>query len=170
MDTHSLIKIGRFGYNFQDNGTFEIRVNANFQTCFLPLKEFFVIINDGTIRFVVMEELYLKGARLTGRFQDPEIIPELKRSEKAWLALDPQTYDSLALPQKELIGSDLICQDEKIGTITDIFNNSAQDILVVTLDQDEKSIMIPDVAEYVISKDYDSNRVIVKNIQGLIDL
>lgn len=170
MDKHNLIKIGRFGYNFQDDGSFEIRVNANFQTCFLPIKEFFVIINDEMVRFVVMENLYLKGAKLTGRFQDPEIITELKRSEKVWLALDQDTFDSLTLPQEELIGSDLIYQDQKIGTITDIFNNSAQDILVVTLEQDEKSIMIPDVDEYVITKDYDSNRVIVKNIQGLIDL
>ncbi|MBW6516563.1 MAG: hypothetical protein K0B81_08145 [Candidatus Cloacimonetes bacterium] len=170
MDTHNLIKIGRFGYNYKDDGTFEIRVYANFQACFLSIDEFFVIINDEKIRFVVTEGLCLKGTRLTGKFQDQEIISELRKANKAWLAVDSETYDFLSFSQEDLIGRELFYQDKKIGIIADIFNNRAHDVLVVTLNQDEKSIMIPDVDEYVIKKDYENNKVVVKNIQELIDL
>jgi len=170
VDKHNLIKIGRFGYNFKIDGTFELRVNSYFQTCFLSINEFFIVIDDEKIRFVVIDNLTLKGNRLTGRLHDPGVITELKKGERAWLAIDSETYDSLTSFQEELIGLDLIYQDKKIGIVTDVFDNRAQDVLVVTLDDDEKSIMIPDVAEYVVSKDYDLNRVIVKNIQGLIDL
>ncbi len=170
MDKHNLIKIGRFGYKYKDDGTFELRVNSYFQTCFLSINEFFIVIDDEKIRFVVIDNMTLKGNRLTGKLQDPGVITELKKGEKGWLAIDGETYDTLTSAQEELIGLDLFYQDKKIGMVTDVFDNRAQDVLVVTLDDDQKSIMIPDVAEYVISKDYDLNRVIVKNIQGLIDL
>lgn len=186
MNTHDLIKVGRFGYNFCNDDCFELRIYKNFRKEFLSFHEFFVILEDKSgglpsrsyqgelkeqkVRFVIIEDLELKGSRLFGRFKDPEIITELKQAPKAWLAIDKKTYNSLALTDEELIGFDLFYQDQKIGKVTDVFDNKAQEVLVVTLDNDEKSFMIPDVEEYIVEKDHENYRVIARNIRELIDL
>ena len=170
MNLDDLIKIGRFGYRFKDDGAFDLRVNSNFDPELLTLNYFFVVIDDLQVRYVSLLDLTLSGSRLKGRFQEQGLIRELRRAEKVWLAIDIDTYESLVEPEDELVGFALYDRDKRIGVITGVFNNTAHDVLVITLDEDEKSIMIPDVPDFVVSKDYPGKRVTVQDITGFLDL
>ncbi len=165
-----LIKIGRFGYKFGEDGSFQIRITKNFQTGLLKMSEFFIIIDNQQIRFARTGQLRLDGMHLYGKFDDPEITGELKQVKKAWLAIDSETYENLLFPERGVIGMSLWFQDQEIGQVADVFNNGAHDVLVVMLDSKDDSIMIPDVTEYIVDKDIAGKRVIVRNIQELLEL
>lgn len=165
-----LIKIGRFGYKFGEDGSFQVRINKNFQTALLDNSEFFVIIDNQQVRFVRTGQLRLDRMHLYGKFSDPELSEELKQANKAWLAIDSESYETNLFPEREVIGMSLWLQDQEIGQVTDVFNNGAHDVLVVSLEGKEDSILIPDVDEYIIEKDIAGKRVIVWNIQDLIEL
>ncbi len=165
-----LIKIGRFGYNFQSDGRFELRVNNSFQDSLLNLNEFFLLIDEEKVRFATVTELKLSGYRLTGRFRDSALVVELKKAKKVWFAIDQETYDAQVLPSNKLIGLALFFDEKKIGVISEVFDNGAHDVLVVTLDEDGKNFMIPDVSEFVTEIDHTNHRVLAHNIQQLIDL
>lgn len=170
MNDYNLIRIGRFGYKFGQDGSFEIRVNDNFHTGFLTLNEFFVIIDEDKIRFIVTEKLTKKGRLLSGRFKNPEIVAELRKAAKVWLALNKEAYNDLVFPEEKLIGLHVFHQDIEIGTVTDLFYNGAHNVLIIKLTDEDRTIMIPEVDVYITEKDFSSNRVVVRNIDELKEL
>lgn len=79
------------------------------------------------------------------------------------------------LPEGEFYVRDLIGMTVKetdgneIGTVTDVIQNSAQDIFEVEK-EDGKKVLIPNVDEFVLDIDAEKREIEVKLIEGLLDL
>ena len=69
---------------------------------------------------------------------------------------------------EDLIGFHVYDNEELIGTLNEIINNGAHDILVIESDK-EKKVMIPFVDEYIKIVDLDNKKIIIEAITGLID-
>ena len=80
-----------------------------------------------------------------------------------------------ALPEdtyyiRDLIGMDVVTEDgEKLGTLMDILQNTAQDVYEVRRESG-KDILIPGVAEFILDIDVKERKITVKLPDGLLDL
>ena len=64
----------------------------------------------------------------------------------------------------ELIGVEVFCGEEKLGTITDVLDYPGNSVYVI---KGNHEYMIPAVKEFVLSTDMDANRMQVKIIEGM---
>ncbi|MDY3928365.1 MAG: ribosome maturation factor RimM [Clostridia bacterium] len=70
----------------------------------------------------------------------------------------------------DLIGCDVFDENNnKIGTLTDVFNTGANDIYVVSRPQN-KDLLIPVIDETIINVDTENKRIDIKLIEGLDEL
>ena len=68
----------------------------------------------------------------------------------------------------ELVGMDVFLDDKQVGTIIGVSNNGASDLLSVK-SKTGKINLVPFVKEIVPEVDIKTKKVIIKNIQGLIE-
>lgn len=64
----------------------------------------------------------------------------------------------------ELIGVEVYCEGEKLGSITDVLDYPGNSVYVVS---GEHEYMIPAVRQFILSTDLDANRMQVKIIEGM---
>jgi len=179
-DTTELIRIGRIANC--SGGRLTFTTNNNFQDVFLGLRELFLILDENKVRFCKLDAIEALGKKkIICSFSDNSIVSEINSATSVFIAVDDvilQQYDDAG---SELIGMDIVFGEHKIATVTDVFNNSVYDILIADyklpdkekMKNDEqlvKEIMIPDVDEFVISKDFDGRCINVRNIEGLLEL
>ncbi len=67
----------------------------------------------------------------------------------------------------ELIGVDVICEGEVIGTITEVLDYPGNSVYVVGTEQKKDAYMIPAVKEFILSTDIYKNEMQVKLIEGM---
>ena len=65
---------------------------------------------------------------------------------------------------EDLIGLSVFVKDKLIGKVTDIIKNSKYSILVIT----DKN-MVPNLPEFIEKVDIDKHKIIIKEIEGLIN-
>lgn len=71
---------------------------------------------------------------------------------------------------RDLIGMDVVKEDgEFLGKVTDVVQNTAQDLFEVEM-PGGKRILIPRVDEFVLDIAAQSRRIVVRLIEGLLDL
>lgn len=68
---------------------------------------------------------------------------------------------------KDLIGIEVFENNEKIGTLKEVFKTGANDVYEV-VDENGKSIYIPAIKQVVKSIDINSKKMVVKLMEGLI--
>ncbi len=70
----------------------------------------------------------------------------------------------------DLIGLKVLSlEGEYVGTVADVLSSPAQDLLIVKK-KNENKVMIPLVSEIVKDISIDQKRIIIQNLQGLLDL
>ena len=70
---------------------------------------------------------------------------------------------------RDLIGMEVILEDgSHLGVVTDVIQNTAQDIFEVETDEG-KQVLIPKVPAFVLDIDPDSRRVQVRLIEGMLE-
>lgn len=93
---------------------------------------------------------------------DINLIEHLKGSfvyiNKEDLKLDKNTYLSV-----DLIGFNVIINDKLIGTITDVLDTPANEVLVL-----DSNVMIPYVDAFIKSVDINKKEVVVNDVKGLL--
>ena len=86
----------------------------------------------------------------------------LPKEEMFELPSDTYFYD-------DLIGMSVFDENNNlVGTLIDINQNSKQDIYIV--DTGSKTFMLPAVEEFILSVDTDNKKMLVKLIDGIVDL
>jgi len=70
---------------------------------------------------------------------------------------------------RDLIGLAVETEDGHVGTLTDVLQRSAQDLYEVEL-ENKKKILIPVVEAFVLDIDIEKKRIIVKLIEGMLEL
>lgn len=114
----------------------------------------------------------LVGNKWTVEFQE---ITNKTEAGKLKNGLIKVRRDILGIEDDEYLLNDLmdmkvidLKNNETIGTVTDIFETAAHDILVV---EDEKSeSMIPDIDEFVKKIDFENRTIYVELIDGMRDM
>ena len=93
---------------------------------------------------------------------DINMIEHLKGSlvyiNKEDLKLDKDTYLSF-----DLIGFSVIIDNNLVGTITDVLDTPANEVLVL-----DNNVMIPYVKEFIKNINMDKREVVVENVKGLL--
>lgn len=69
---------------------------------------------------------------------------------------------------EDIIGFNVYNENLLIGTLTDVVNNGAHDILVINSVNNAR-IMVPFVDEYVKDVDLDNKKIMIETITGLLD-
>ena len=95
---------------------------------------------------------------------------EAQRNKKVYI----EETDLQELPEdtyyvSDLIGMEVVTESGKLGTISDVIQNSAQDLYEVKTEEGKK-VYIPVVKQFVIDVDMDSRIVKVELPEGLLDL
>lgn len=67
----------------------------------------------------------------------------------------------------ELLGVAVYCEDEQIGTITNVLAYPGNCVYVVGTEANQDEYMIPAVKEFILSTDLKTNRMQVKLIEGM---
>lgn len=71
---------------------------------------------------------------------------------------------------RDLIGMEVVLEDgSHLGTMTDVIQNSAQDIFQLRTDEG-KNVLIPRVPEFVLDINTDERKITVRLIEGMLDL
>lgn len=143
-------------------------------------------LTDSTERFFDLAKVYIgdekievqlnsvklhKGIVLL-KFEGLEDINKVLNFKDEYVYVDED--DKVELPENHYFISDLLgCSvyDKKeslIGTITDVIQNSANDVYVVT-NESGKDYLIPAVEAFVVLVDVESKKMIVDPIEGMIE-
>jgi len=167
MQVDELIAVGCLGKSLDKNGFIGFKRYLELPQEFNSLKEIFLIFKDHRVRFVDVE--FSPDNRDKIKIIESDIVSEIINSADVKLALSQEDIDELRI-KSDLIPSGIIeifYLNKKIGTLTEIFNNNAHDILVVELNNG-KEIMIPDVDRYIIASD--TEKIFVTDIEDLLKL
>lgn len=71
---------------------------------------------------------------------------------------------------RDLIGMEVALEDgSHLGTMTDVIQNSAQDIFQLRTDEG-KNVLIPRVPEFILDINTDERKITVRLIEGMLDL
>ena len=70
---------------------------------------------------------------------------------------------------RDLIGMEVMEDGEFLGKVTDVIQNTAQDIFEVELENGKK-VLIPKVDSFVLDIDEESRKITVRLIEGLLEL
>lgn len=71
---------------------------------------------------------------------------------------------------RDLIGMEVLLEDgSHLGTMTDVIQNSAQDIFELETDEG-KQVLIPRVPDFVLNIDAKAGKITVRLIEGMLDL
>ena len=71
---------------------------------------------------------------------------------------------------RDLIGMEVVLEDgSHLGTMTDVIQNSAQDIFQLRTDEG-KNVLIPRVPEFILDINTDERKITVRLIEGMLDL
>ncbi len=143
-------------------------------------------LTDSTERFFDLTKVYVgeekievhlnsvklhKGIVLL-QFEGFEDINKVLNFKDEYVYVDED--DKVELPEKHYFISDLLgCSvydkmESFIGTITDVIQNSGNDVYVVT-NESGKDYLIPAVEAFVVLVDVESKKMIVDPIEGMIE-
>jgi 16S rRNA processing protein RimM len=139
---------------------------------------------DRNERFEELETIWLDNKQYNiqnVRYQNKVVIiklegindrnqAELQRNKKVYI----EETDLQELPEdtyyvRDLIGMEVVTETEKLGEITDVIQNAAQDLYEVKT-EDGKKIYIPVVKQFVLDVDMETRVVKVELPEGLLDL
>jgi len=152
---------------------FPERFNELKQVKIFSEKEKSVILN----RFSNSEEFFIKDVKfdrdilkilfenyeditLTGKLMGCLIV--LKESER--IKLDKGKYYLY-----DIIGSDIISEEKKIGTLVSIENYGGQDLFKIRLTENKKEILIPFVDSFVKNIDAEKKIIEIEVIDGVLN-
>ncbi len=115
------------------------------------------------------------GQRLLVRFREVADRTTAESLLGADLLVDLEPGDRPADPDDfydhELVGLRVALPDgREVGTVTDVLHRPVQDLLSVALDEaDGRTALVPFVADLVPEVDLDGGRLVVSDVQGLLD-
>ncbi|KQC07193.1 MAG: hypothetical protein APR54_01130 [Candidatus Cloacimonas sp. SDB] len=167
MQVDELISIGCLGKSLDKNGFIGFKRYLELPQEFNSLKEIFLIFKDHRVRFVDVE--FSPDNKDKIKIIESDMVSEIINSADVKLALSQDDIDELRTKSGLILPGimEIFYQHKKIGTLIEIFNNNAHDILVVELN-DGKEIMIPYVDRFVINSD--NSKIFVTNIEDLLKL
>lgn len=171
MDIDDLIIIGKLGLSQKQKDWIQFQINPDFQDYLKKIEEIFLIFKDHRVRYVKVEKIAKRDNKLFFRIQDKDVADELTNQAETLIAVDPETLEGWQDEEGlyDPIGMQVIWKEQVIGEVTDWFNNGAQDVFVITLNNGNE-IMIPDVEVYITEIDTETRRILCQEIEDFLEL
>lgn len=156
------ILIARIEQLYGKDGFVKLKLFSDFPDRFLNLKKVYIDFGGDKKRFYVEDVNDLKG----------KIIIKFKKFDSprdSQVLIDREIYvdekDAVSLPDNhffvhDLIGSEVVVEKERIGTISEVIKGKANDVLVVLTD-DENEKLIPLVLNFIEKFDAAKKRLIL---------
>jgi len=168
MQISDLISIGKLGNAKQNKGLILFRPNRNFKREYLSIRDVFLVFTDKRVRLVTLDKVS-EAKEIYLSFLEKEIIAEIKSSVSVEMMITRNDMKTINKQDTDYdpVGKIVVFEGRKIGVISDVFFNNAQDVLVIKL-EDGKEIMVPDVAEFVLCKESDT--IFMQKIKDFFDL
>ncbi|HPR16884.1 MAG TPA: hypothetical protein PLD62_01425 [Candidatus Cloacimonadota bacterium] len=164
MQISDLVAIGKLGNSLNKKGYIPFFEFDDFRH-FL-LEDVFLLFTDNRVRYVSITDIDNKGNL---RFDDEEITREAAQDGDVQVMIAKADWGNkmqeIGLPV--LVGKAVYLKKEYLGKVIDAFFNGAQQVMVI-LDQNEKEFMVPFVDHFIVKTE--SEKIFLKNIEGLIDL
>jgi 16S rRNA processing protein RimM len=156
------ILIARIEQLYGKDGFVKLKLFSDFPDRFLNLKKVYIDFWGDKKRFFVEDVNDLKG----------KIIIKFKKFDSprdSQVLIDREIYvdekDAVSLPDNhyfvhDLIGSEVVVEKERIGTISEVIKGKANDVLVVLTD-DKNEKLIPFVLNFIEKFDAAKKRLIL---------
>jgi len=156
------ILIARIEQLYGKDGFVKLKLFSDFPDRFLNLKKVYIDFWGDKKRFFVEDVNDLKG----------KIIIKFKKFDSprdSQVLIDREIYvdekDAVSLPDNhyfvhDLIGSEVVVEKERIGTISEVIKGKANDVLVVLTD-DKNEKLIPFVLNFIEKFDASKKRLIL---------
>lgn len=156
------ILIARIEQLYGKDGFVKLKLFSDFPDRFLNLKKVYIDFWGDKKRFYVEDVNDLKG----------KIIIKFKKFDSprdSQVLVDREIYvdekDAVSLPDNhyfvhDLIGSEVVVEKERIGTISEVIKGKANDVLVVLTD-DKNEKLIPFVLNFIEKFDAAKKRLIL---------
>lgn len=114
------------------------------------LSEVFLIFPDNRVFLVTICDHKLFGGKDFLRFEEPETAEEMRLVKQARMMLPPD--EAPEDESAEYVGWRVIDGDSLTGEVIDAFSNGAHVVLEIRLN-DDSVVMLPDVPEWISSRD-----------------
>ena len=153
------------------NGEVRVGYTKGHEAILKGAKSFFMKKNDDFVEFPVSSVRFHKKYMLV-KFTQFNSINDVQAFQNCFLFMEKSKFDSL-LEKDEYLVTDLIGMevfsknDEFIGKIDNVDSNGATDILSVKFE--DKNYFIPFVKELVPVVDIERRKVLVNDIEGLLE-
>lgn len=166
MTAQELIVIGRLGG--QDaTGWFKAMIKPGFRRRFDHLDEVYLIFEEHRVFYVSISDKKESGRESWLRFAEDGVAQERKLHKEAYIAIDAEETETDD-DTDDLLGCDVVWQDNILGCVVDVFHNTAQEVLVVNTTPDVE-IMIPFV-EYYVQPHQAGEPLILNNMDALLEV
>lgn len=167
MQLKDLIPIARLT-GVTDDGYLVLKTYKNFEDDFLKIQDLFLVFKDNRVRFVTLIDVKVSKAYHV-KIKEIDVLEEMTNPDEVKICMAPDDVDAITNEDDEdtPLGKDAVFKDIVIGKITDWFDNSAHDVLVIVL-KNESEIMVPDVDSYVIEETDEA--IIFQNIDDFLTL
>jgi 16S rRNA processing protein RimM len=167
-----LITIGKAVKPFGVKGEMKIESLTDFPERFKDLKSVHLVSPAGKELVVTVRSVRYTGAVPYMLFKGYD-TPEQAKTLNGWFLKVPE-QEVMPLPEGryywyELIGMEVVSEEgEKLGTIVDIFETGSNDIYVMK--QGNKEIYLPAIREVVKQVDRQAKRMVIRLMDGLMEL
>ena len=154
--------VARIEQLYGKDGYVRIKSFSDFPERFLSLKKVYLDFWGDKKAFYVEDVKDIKGSVLL-KFERFDSIRDSQ------LLIDREIYvdakEAVILPENhffvhDLIGSEIIIEEECIGVVTDVIKGKGNDVLVVK-DEDSKEVLIPFVLNFIEKFDADGKKIIL---------
>jgi len=171
MTINDLIPIGKLGKSLKDDPGFLIfKPGRKFMSFYLDSKDIFLIFTDYRVRFVTIDSIR-EDKNIWIRLKEKDVTAEIIEARSVTVALPKDDIEQLHSQFEDdyIIGFQVQFNDKIIGSVIDVQDFGAHDIIVVK-DTCEKEYMIPNVKQYIISIDKKNQLICVQNVEDLLTL
>lgn len=170
MDISDLVEIGRLG-KLEPDGFHNALISHPYKSIFDRAKKCFLIFSSHRVFFVTVVRVKSFGKRTYLCFQEDGIAEEMTRHANVVIALAKEDLNAAADDKdvRSLFGYAVGYKDEVIGILSGAMVSSMQAVFVIELN-DGRELMVPNVDKYVVQIDKQQKRVILQNIEQLLEL
>ncbi len=167
MQLKDLIPIARLT-GLTDEGYLVLKTYKNFEDDFLKIQDLFLVFKDNRVRIVTLTDVKVSKA-IHIKIKEIDVLEEMTNPDEVKVCMAPDDVDAITDEDDEdtPLGKDAVFNETVIGKVTDWFDNTAHDVLVIVL-KNESEIMVPDVDYYVVDETEDT--VILQNIESFLTL
>jgi len=171
MEISDLLPIARLE-KLVDNKYIVLKPYKNFQPEFLKIENIFLFFPDNSVRIVQLDEIINSKDSYKISFKNNGILNELGQISKIQLMIPVEDYEELTLDEeiRQLLDCRVYFNNEYIGEVTDVMDNSAHKILIIENSECDKEYLIPYVDYYTQSVDFKDKKIFVRNADDLLEL